>query len=90
MITNNKSKVSSSIDWNIFYNNKYFEGFRWIFLFNSYFKTKILKDPFLLGTAQFLSTLDSDDPARPGRPAKTGNTLDCEPELHTHRARSAD
>ena len=37
-----------------------------------------------------LSILDSDAPVRPGRPAKTGNTLDCEPELRTHRAGSAD
>jgi hypothetical protein len=32
-----------------------------------------------------ISILDSDDPAHLGRPAKTGNTLDC-----THRAGSAD
>jgi hypothetical protein len=50
MITNHKSEVSSLIDRNIFYNNVYFEGFRWILLSNSYFNT-----PFLLGTAHFIN-----------------------------------
>jgi hypothetical protein len=34
--------------------------------------------------------LDSGDPARPGKPAKTGNTFDCEPELCMHHAGLAD
>ena len=36
------------------------------------------------------SILDSGDPARPGRPAKTGNILDFEPKLRTHHAGWAD
>ena len=42
------------------------------------------------GFARSFSILDSGDPARPGRPAKTGNILDYEPKLRTHHAGWAD
>ena len=42
------------------------------------------------GPVLTLSILDSGDPARPGRPAKTGNILDYEPKLRTHHAGWAD
>jgi hypothetical protein len=55
MITNHKSEVSSLIERNIFWDNKYFEGFRWILLSNSNFNTKILKDPFCLERLIFMN-----------------------------------
>ena len=51
---------------------------------------KMFWKPCLRFQGILYSILDSGDPARPGRPAKTGNILDYEPKLRTHHAGWAD